>query len=47
MRDALSRWILSGVSDQLLHIAVDVDRAAEEIRGQVRDCVWAPRPFSG
>lgn len=35
------------VSDQVLHIAVDVNYAGEEIHGQVCDGVRAPRPFSG
>jgi hypothetical protein len=39
--------MLLGVSDQVLHIAVDINRAGDEIRGQVCDGVGAPRPFSG
>jgi hypothetical protein len=35
------------VSDQVLHIAIDVNRADEEIRGHVHDGVHAPKPFAG
>jgi hypothetical protein len=45
MWDTRARWILSGVSDQVLRIAVNVDWAGEKIRGQVCDRVQAPRPF--
>ncbi|MFL5861711.1 MAG: hypothetical protein ACJ780_13155 [Solirubrobacteraceae bacterium] len=33
--------------DQLMHIAIDVSIADEEIRGHVGDGVRAPQPFSG
>jgi hypothetical protein len=39
--------ILLRVSDHVLHIAIDIDRADEEIRGHMHDGVHAPKPFTG
>jgi hypothetical protein len=39
--------ILLRMTDQVLHIAIDVNRADEQIRGQVHDGVHAPKPFTG
>ena len=33
--------------DQVLHIAIDVTLAEDQIRGQVRDGVRQPTPFCG
>jgi len=35
------------MSDQVLHIAIDVSMAEDEIQGQVGDGVGRPTPFSG
>ena len=35
------------MSDQVLHIAIDVSCADDELRGSVSDGVQAPRAFSG
>jgi len=35
------------VSDHALHIAIDVDRTDDEIRGHVHDGVHAPKQFAG
>ena len=35
------------LSDDVLHIAIDVSRAEDEIHGQVDDGVTQPTPFSG
>ena len=39
--------MLLPVSDQMLHIAIDVSCADDELRGYVRDGVQAPKAFSG
>ena len=39
--------MLSPVSDQVLHIAIDVSFAEGQIQGHVCDGVRAPKPFSG
>jgi hypothetical protein len=39
--------MLSRVTDQVLHIAIDVSRDEDEIRGHVDDGVRAPKPFAG
>jgi hypothetical protein len=42
------RWLHAvGVSDQVLHIAIDVRFAEEQIRGHVCDGVRRSKPFSG
>jgi hypothetical protein len=35
------------MSDQVLHIAIDVSLAEDEIQGQVGDGVGRPTPFTG
>jgi hypothetical protein len=35
------------VSDQVVHIAIDVSFADEQIHGQVSDGTRQPQPFSG
>lgn len=35
------------MSDQRLHIAIDVSLAEDQIQGEVGDGVRQPRPFSG
>lgn len=47
MRNAGAGRILLRVSDQILHISIDVERAEEEIRGHVDDGVQTPKPFAG
>ena len=47
MRSGGARRILLRVTDQVLHIAIDVNRAEDEIRGHVDDGVHAPKPFAG
>ena len=47
MRGVGAGRILLRVSDHVLHIAIDVDRTDEEIRGHVHDGVHAPKPFAG
>lgn len=47
MRAALAARMLLPVSDQVLHIAIDVSCADDELRGRVSDGVQAPRAFSG
>ena len=47
MRSGGAGRILLRVTDQVLHIAIDVSRAEDEIRGHVDDGVHAPKPFAG
>jgi hypothetical protein len=47
VRSGRARRILLRVTDQVLHIAIDVRRAEDEIRGQIDDGVHAPKPFAG
>ena len=47
MRSRGPAQILLRVTDQVLHIAIDVSRAEDEIRGHVDDGVHAPKPFAG
>ena len=47
MRGAGSGRMLVAVSDQRLHIAIDVSLAEDQIQGQVWDGVRQPRQFSG
>lgn len=35
------------MSDQTMHIAIDVSLTGDQIQGQVGDGVGAPTPFSG
>jgi hypothetical protein len=42
-----SEQMLVPLSDQRLHIAIDVSVAEDQIQGQVSDGVRQPRPFSG
>jgi hypothetical protein len=39
--------MLAAVSDQVLHIAIDVNLSEDQIHGQVGDGVRQPRPFCG
>jgi hypothetical protein len=39
--------MLVGVSDQVVHIAIDVRIADEQLRGDVCDGVQPAKPFSG
>ena len=47
MRTGRASRILLPETDEVLHIAIDVDRADDEIRGHVDDGVHAPKPFAG
>lgn len=47
MRSGGAGRILLRVTDQVLHIAIDVSRAEGEIRGHVDDGVHARKPFAG
>jgi hypothetical protein len=47
VRDSRVGRMLLRVSDQLVHIAIDVSITGEQIRGHVCDGVRAPRAFSG
>jgi hypothetical protein len=47
MRGVRNRGMLLVVSDQVLHIEIDVSCADDELRGQVCGGVRAPSPFSG
>jgi hypothetical protein len=47
VRDGRGGRMLLRMSDQLVHIAIDVSITGEQIRGHVCDGVQAPRTFSG
>ena len=47
MRGGRSGRMLVGVNDKVVHIAIDVSFADEQIQGQVCDGVGQPKPFSG
>lgn len=47
MRSARAGRMLAAVTDQLLHIAIDVSLDDDRIHGQVGDGVRQPRQFRG
>ena len=47
MRSARTGRMLSIVSDQVVHIAIDVSIADEQIHGQVSESSRQPQPFFG
>ena len=47
MPGAGARRILTPVSDQRLHIAIDVSVAGDQIQGHLREGEGTPRQFSG
>jgi hypothetical protein len=47
MRGARTGRMLSSVSDHVVHIAIDVSFADEQIYGRVADGTRQPQPFSG